>query len=515
MVKKYWLFLLLACVAWSGVTLAEVRLSIRADKKEIVLGEPLLVELKAEDVREPLGSISLDMLKQDFNVYAVSSNVQQQGRKGRAVKNETITLTLYPLRTGKLQLPAFSYRGKSTRPLPVSVLESGKKMSRVIFKRILDSAQPQVRQAATLVLEIYDDGSLQWSVPRELVASGAHQRRLAESQREEVLEGTRYTVHRYAWALMPLREGSLKIAFPMLDAFKFGTRLRYAVAPLLLNAAPVPAYLPVHVAIGKPLLTMEALPAEIAVDRPVNRVFTLQGSGISTEGLGKLLASIRGNESVRFYPLEISQIESEHSSTAMQTLRVSLPFVPLRTGTLQLPDINLPYYDPANGRLESLSVQAAQVEVFNPLWLSVQKIALGLIALLAVIGAGYWLGNVLRRYRKTRQSLSAISASKSAGELLRALLNFDNGRPMAQAHTLQQWLHAMQQDYIIDEQLHVLVRQLESKQYGTDKTNAGIAELADELAGLLRKLLAIKKSNKSGTGRSRFLSFFSSAGASS
>lgn len=510
MVKKIRLLALVAWVAWSGlacsgVALAEVRLSIKADKKAIVLGEPLIVELKAEDVREPLSSIGLEKLKQDFNVYAVSSNVQQQSRKGRAVKSETMTLTLYPLRTGKLQLPALNYRGKSTQPLRVSVLESGKKMSRVMFRRMLDSAQPQVRQAATLVLEIYDDGSLQWSVPREIVATGAHQRRLAESQREEVLAGTRYTVHRYAWALMPLREGSLKIEFPLLDAFKFGTRLRFAVAPLLLNAAPVPAYLPVHVAIGKPQLTMETLPAEIAVDRPVNRVFTLQGSGIGAEGLGKLLASMRSNESVRFYPAEISQAGNDRSTSAMQTLRVTLPFVPLRTGTLQLPDIDLPYYDPVSARVESLSVQAARVEVFSPLWLSVQKIALAMLALLVGMGAGYWLLKILRRFLKIRKSLLLISRAANTDKLQRALLNFDNGRPRAQMHTLQQWLHALQQDYIVDERLHALVRLLENKQYGAEQTNAGIAELAHELASLLLKLVVIKNLNKPGRMKLRFL----------
>lgn len=487
MVKSLSLFTLLVCVTLSNLALAEVRLSIKVNRKSIVLGEPLIVELKAEEVLEPLSSISLEKLKQDFNVYAVSSNVQQQGRKGRAVISETMTLTLYPLRFGKLQLPALSYRGKSTQPLRVSVLESGKKMSRVLFKRMLDIAQPQVRQAATLVLEIYDDGSLQWSVPREIVATGAHQRRLAESQREEVLAGTRYTVHRYAWALMPLREGSLKLEFPLLDAFKFGTRLRFAVAPLLINANSVPAYLPVHVPIGKPLLSMEPLPAEIAVDRPVNWMFTVQGSGISVEGIGKLLASIHSNGSVRFYPPEISLADNDRSATAMQRLLVTLPFVPLRTGTLQLPDINLPYYDPASSRLESAAIQPTGVKVFNPLWHTVQKMALGLIALLVVSGAGYWLFEILRRFLKIRKSLLEIRSAVSADGLQRALLNFDNGKPSVLSLTLRQWLQRIQADYGVDERLTVVVQQLECKQYGADKTDAGIAELGKEAARLLQR----------------------------
>ena len=487
MVKNRWLFTLLVCVAWVGQAMAEVRFTIKADKQALVLGEPLSVELKAEDVREPLSSINLDKLKQDFNVYAVSSNMQQQTRNGRAVKSETMTLTLYPLRSGKLQLPALSYRGKRSQPLRVSVLESGNKMSRVMFKRMLDTAQPQVRLAATLVLEIYDDGSLQWSVPREIVATGAHQRRLAASQREEVLDGTRYTVHRYAWALMPLREGSLKIEFAMLDAFKFGTRLRFAVAPLLINAAPVPAYLPMHVPIGKPLLTLEPLSAEIAVDRPVNWSFAVQGSGISVEGMGKLLASLRSNESLRFYPPEISLADNDRATTATQTLRVTLPFVPLRTGTLQLPEINLPYFDPASARVESVTMPRAQLEVFSPWWLAVKKVVLGLIALLVVIGAGYWLIKILRRFLKIRKSLLLLRSAKNTDELQRALLNFDNGKAVMQNLTLQQWLQRMQIEYGADERLSVFVRQLEGKQYGAVDTKTGIAELAQELARLMQQ----------------------------
>ena len=83
MVKKIWLPALLLCAVWSGQAVADVRLTIRADKKTMALGEPLMVELKAEDVREPLSSISLDKLKQDFNVYGISSNVQTQSKKGR------------------------------------------------------------------------------------------------------------------------------------------------------------------------------------------------------------------------------------------------------------------------------------------------------------------------------------------------------------------------------------------------------------------------------------------------
>ena len=504
MVKILWRLILLLFVAWPGLAVADVRLTIRADKKTMALGEPLMVELKAEDVREPLSSISLDKLKQDFNVYGISSNVQTQNKKGRSISSETMTLTLYPLRTGKLQLPALSYRGKNSQELVVSVLESSQQTSRVIFKTKLDTTRLQVRQAATLTLDIYDDGSLQWTAPREIVANGAHQRRLADSQREEMVDGTRYTVHHYAWALMPLREGGMTVEFPMLDAFKFGTRLRYALTPLWIDAAPVPAYLPVHVPVGAPVVSVDPFPHEIALERPVNWTFSVQGYGVSAEGVGKLLSAIRSSESLRFYPPMISAADNARPTTAIQTLLVTVPFVPLRTGMMQLPEINLPYYDPASGRVEAVVIAGARIEVFNPLWQTVQQVAAGLLLLLGAAGLGYWLLKAFRRALKRRKSLLAISSATSADELQRALLKFDRATAVVQCLTLQQWL----QLYHGDERLAAVVQKLTSVQYGADETVAEISALAQDAARLLKKLPSGKSGSRNGTRRSIFLTLF-------
>lgn len=493
MVKNAWLLTMLLCLTCSGMAAAEVRLTIKADKKTLVLGEPLQVELMAEEGGEPLSGINLDMLKQNFNVYGVSSNIQTQIHKGRTVTKEIMTLTLYPLRIGKLQLPALRYRGKSTQPMLVTVLESSKQTSRVIIKTSIDSTHQQVRQADTVTLDIYDDGSLQWSTPRELVAATVHQRPLAASQREEMVDGKRYTVHRYAWALMPLREGGVTVQFPMLDAMKFGTRLRYAVSPLWINAAPVPSYLPVHVPIGQIQFVMEPMPAEIALDRPVNWIFTVKGSGVSIEGMGKLLSGMHGNGALSFYPPVIIVADNEHPTSAMQTMRITLPFVPLRTGALQLPEINIPYYDPASSRVESVVIPRVSVAVFNPLWQTVQKFVLGLMVLLGIGAFGYVLLKQLRRSLKKRKSLLTIRRAASADELQQALLKFDVDTLSMHSLTLQQWLQRMQMTYVVDERLLMLVQKLEYEKYGVDQIAMNTSQVAQEAAMLLKRLSFRKK----------------------
>jgi hypothetical protein len=466
---------------------AQTRLFAVADKKEIVYGEALTVTVKTEDNGPPLNSINLDKLKRDFNVYGISGNTQTQIKKGRQVKSQTMTLTLYPLRTGRLQIPAFTLKGSSTRPLNVTVNAFGKHAPRVIIKAVLDTSRPQVRQEATLVLEIYDDSNLLWTAPREITASAVHQRKLAESQRQEMLDGLRYTVHRYVWAIMPLREGGFAVEFPLVDASTLGKRLRYAVPPLWLDAAPVPAYLPVHVPIGKPEILPEVLPEELALERPVNWTLTVQGAGVSVEGLGKMLSSVRSSEALRFYPAKISA-SKVLAATAGQTLTVTLPFVPMQTGRLQLPDINVPYYDPVSARLESIFIPGRVVEVFNPLWRSVFKIFIVLILLAGLTGLGYWLFRKYQRGVKRKKQLQAIVNAPAAQDLARALLGFEAETATPSCRTLQQWLRHMQLTYIVDDRLADTVLKITEAQYGSGAQERDISELARDISGMLKKL---------------------------
>jgi len=482
MVIKWWLLLL--CAVCSGWAAAETHLSVSLDKKLSVLGEPLLLELKVQDVREPLSSISLDKLKQDFNVFSIASNVQKLRKNGTTVNNETMSLTLYPLRSGRLIVPAFVYRGSRSQPVPLSISEGGRSTAKVMFKTAIDTVRPLVRQAATLSLDIYDDGSLQWTAPRELRVNGAHLRSLSESQREETMDGKRYTVRRYAWALMPLREGRLTVEFPLLDALKFGTRLRYPVAALKFDAAAVPAYLPVHVPIGQLVVSAEPLPQEIAINRPVNWSFTVQGYGISEEGLGKLLSALQGNEALRFYPAVIGPLDGERAVTAVQKIRVTLPLIALKTGLLQLPEISLPYYDPASARIESASLELEKVDVFSPVWRSTQKILLGIFLLVTLAAVGYGSYIKLQRHLLRRRLLGAIRCAKNSDGLYDALLKFAGVDK--QQRTLQQWLQHMQELYNVDARLAVLVRKLEAVKYADQKINVEPSKIAHEAAELLK-----------------------------
>jgi hypothetical protein len=212
--------LTLLLLAWMQAGVAAVRLDAQVDRKELVLGESLTLEIRVRDRQDTqsLDALKLDQLQSDYDVRGVSRSRRSTTRRGREETTDIVTVTLYPLRAGQLRIPPLTFLGAASKPIPILVLQSGPSTPRVLIRPSIEPARPLVRQGATLTLDVLDDGSLQWPPMAPITAAGMHLRELPESQREATVDGVKYTVHRHAWSATPLRDGNLIVRFPMLEA---------------------------------------------------------------------------------------------------------------------------------------------------------------------------------------------------------------------------------------------------------------------------------------------------------
>ncbi|WP_124704864.1 BatD family protein [Sulfuriferula multivorans] len=452
-------FMLLVLPAWASAALVA-----HMDKSEITLGEPVTVTLSTELARASLDELKLNALQADFDIYRRSSDTQTQTIHGRQVTSQTMTLVLYPLHSGRILFPALRFAGASSRPLVLEVRSSSADVPHVWFKLTLHPERLVTRQTARLVLDIYDDGSLQWSPLWLPPPAAVHVRELASSQHEEMLNGVPVTVHRRAWAIMPLRAGSSVVNLPMLEALKFGNRLRYALPSLQFDTRPAPAYLPVFVPIGKIEVRSRPPTGTLVLNRPVNWILTVRGTGLSAEGLAKLLPVLTDNDALRFYPAQIEQIGD--ANTLAQTWRLTLPFQPLRAGNMRLPTLVLPYFDPLGGRIESVVIQPPVITAVNPLWHKLARLAVIAGLLVAVTWLAYVCWRQYQRWQVRRASLRRIEAATDCSELSQALRDFDPGDGGLRAATLNQWLAAMALHHGENTTLRQLVQQLQACCYG-------------------------------------------------
>ena len=464
--------------------------SVQVDKPVVALGHPLTVQVRARDLGGSLDNLKLDALKRDFHIDSVSSNTIRQHRGAHLSVTRRLTLTVYPLRGGKLRIAPLHFRGHTSRPLTVTVRPAAPGGPRVHSRAWMTPAQPMVRQAATLHLTVRDDGTLQWNAVRLPTISGLYIRRLTATQRQETVGGIHQSVRRYTWELMPLQAGDWKISFPMLSAGSFGKPLKYPVPPVHFHADPAPAYLPVYVPVGKVSVHGQTPPARVTVGQPVHWTLTVTGKGLSRSDILKLLGPVPDSKAARFYPPRVARQAASSGHALVQTWRLTLPFRPLQAGALTLPTVSVPYFDPATGRLDAATVGGSHLQVIDPAarwWrLSLYVAALLVLGTLAL----HTLWRRYRRFRARQAVIARIREARNVNALRHALMGSGARAPDHPPLTLRQWLAAVGRPAPSHQSLTDLIQRLDAARFAPDGAlnESGFAALKNEALESIRHL---------------------------
>lgn len=436
------------------------------DRSSIGLGEPLQLRLTREwppGAAEP-APLDLGALERDFEIL--------ERTVGRDSRHETLTLTLYARRTGRFVLAVPGVTGRAPQ---IMVSEGSERIPRVHWKLSLDPATPQMRQPTTFTLEACDDGTLLWKRPVIPAAEGVLLRPLNETEIITTREGQRCTAHRWHWSLLPTATGPLQLPLPVVEAGKFGTRLRFAPPALAFEAQPLPAWLPAEVAVGQPEFSAEPLPAQLALNQPQPWRLRVVGA-YSAAALQQLLAlQLRGSDARLGLGSYAPQIESMPSMQAAAQWRITLYLRPLERGRFDLPALQWPWYETATGQVRHAVLAPASVEVVDlgrerwmrvAMWLP----AVAMAALLAVL-AGWMVRWRLQRRRLRR----AVQQAATISALRHALLAHGCGD--APVLTLQAWQQTVAARWR-SQGLEALVQTLDQASYG--------AEVQEEVPQALR-----------------------------
>ena len=380
-----------------------VGLAVKLDKNQSSLGEPLLLQIKSS---ADLNEIDLEPIKKDFEI--ASQTINHNASQGR--DQYVLEATLYPLRSGTLTVPNLVLGTQRSKGVSILI-----KPANVAMHAWFPPGMPMEREATVLHLEIRDDGSLSWDTPIQIDAPYAVVRALPESLREESQDGIKRVVHHFRWQILPLKEGSLSVAFGMLDAHRYAQRLRFPVSSVSLNVRPAPAYLPLNLPIGKPAIRIDPRPQRMIAGKPTAWNMYIHAPGLSAEGAKNLL-QYTVPAGMRFYTPSIAPIMLDGE----EYLRITLSFIGDRT-TRIFPAMRLPYYDLQQQRIESVWLPAATLQVRDPLFErliagSIAMVAVGLLAPLIWLAWRQW-----QRIRTKHKWLSQISAAQTPAMLYAAL----------------------------------------------------------------------------------------------
>lgn len=471
---KRLVFLLLLLLA--GQASAEAFFA-SVDRTRLSEGETVVLTLESTDPTR-FGRPDLSPLEKDFEVLG-SRQVNRLSSIGDTPRASTRwILTLQPRRSGEVTIPAIHLEDAETLPITLNVEEAlnagnGEQLAPVFIDASLDQPSVYVQAQVVLTLRIYhsvsmyDDSNL---TPLRLPDARVEQ--LGEPRTyEKSIGGVLHGVIELQYAIYPQRSGELVIPGQTFSAtlvdrsrsndfLPFGPRTgkvsRVKSPDIPLQVKPKPADYPADA----PWLPARALglaetwnpqPEQSQVGDSLTRRLILKVDGLSSAQLPPLPAT--QVDGLRRYPdqPQMSDQKSENGIVGTREEREAL--VPNRSGSFDLPPLEVLWWNTQTDTLERTKLQARTLQVAeNPQLQSDEQpntpmvtpqviegpelwpwqLACALLSLTTLLGFGLW-------WHARRQP--AIQRAAQAGPSPRTLL--DDLKRACQAGDAQATRHAL------------------------------------------------------------------------
>ncbi|UVL37115.1 BatD family protein [Pseudomonas sp. B21-041] len=376
---------LLLCTA----TAQAAELTASVDRSRLNSGETVELTLETSDVTQ-FGKPDLTALEALFEVRGTRQVNQLNTLNGDNRATTRWIITLLPKENGSVVIPPLQLGDAQSQPITVQVVESDTRENKnsldpVFIEASLDQSSVYVQAQAILTLRIYhsvslyDDSSL---TPLQIVDARIEQ--LGDTRTyEKDLNGVRHGVIEMRYAIYPQHSGLLTIApqtfsatlvdtQPSQDANaqgpKPGKLMRVSSSEIPLTVKPKPLTYPVDA----PWLPARSLslseswnpePEHTQVGDSLTRSLTLKVEGLAASQLPALPATdVNG---LRRYPDQpvLSNQSTDRGIVGSREEREAL--VPSRSGAIDLPTVDVVWWNTFEDHLEHSSLPARTLQVAN------------------------------------------------------------------------------------------------------------------------------------------------------
>ena len=357
------------------------------DRSHLNSGETVELTLESSDATQ-FGKPDLTPLEPLFEVRGTRQVNQLNTLNGNTQATTRWIITLLPRQNGSVVIPSLQLGDAQSQPITVQVIESqaqdsSNTLAPVFIEASLDQNSVYVQAQAILTLRIYhsvtlyDDSSL---TPLQIPDARIEQ--LGESRTyEKAINGLRHGVIEMRYAIYPQHSGVLTIPAQMFSATPVDTQPSQDATP----QGPKPGKL-IRVSSSEIPLTVKAKPASYPADVPwlparslslgeswspepdhaqvgysLTRSLTLNAEGLASSQLPPLPATeING---LRRYPDQpvLGNQSSDRGLIGSREDREAL--VPTRTGAIDLPSVEVVWWNTFEDHLEHSSLPARTLQV--------------------------------------------------------------------------------------------------------------------------------------------------------
>ncbi|NTV14608.1 MAG: protein BatD [Desulfobulbaceae bacterium] len=365
MQNRYLALVITLAILWG--TAARAELVVRADRAQLSLDETLTITITKEG-RGSIDDAALQPLATDFQILGRSQSSSTQIINGSMSSSFALTLELAPKRAGVLVIPALVSGADTSKPLTIRVDSQPQPRTRADNDRIfleseVDTHTVSVQAQVLYTLRIYWAVEADINEPEAPPLRDALLEKLDDAKYTKVINGRTYRVFARRYAIFPQKSGVLEIPPALVqgvvagrqrsDAFSgfFGPtgeefRLR-GKAERVTVREKAPEYPAGAAWLPTQKLTVASNWSRdlntLAVGEPVTLTIGLAAPGL----LGAQLPAVAlpNVEGVKIYQdkAQVDNLKKDGGITGVR--KESIALVPTRPGSIQLPEVRIPWWD--------------------------------------------------------------------------------------------------------------------------------------------------------------------------
>lgn len=475
-------------------------LEIEVKNSVVEYGRPVTLTLTAVGLNKDLSLLRLDNLTSSF--YIESRDLESEKLElvdeetGDEIFQQRLKLKMYPRQTGKLLIPAFTLEEVSSNQLELTILEARNSGHSIQLDSTTSSTQVWQREKILISLTLYTADEFATVKLAQQAVAGVEITALPVSRVWNENKNGGLSTIKTGWSLLPLRPGNSEIELPAVEYHLNGVVRRVFHLPnLKLNIRPLPSYLPPTIPVGKIKISSSISVRNsestrlLYTDELAYWNVSIESKSLTPYWLPPVLRQIKPGKDISFFPAISTRSMQTDESGVNGRVSHSIPFKPLANGYTDIPSLEIKYFDPLTGRLETLVHQTEPSFSFGIFSrITVTLFFVVFILVLARQIFAYITGRI--RYRKKRQqAVLKIRQANTTKDAVIGIRMVSKTEGWPANISLTNWLQRWKKQYHSAPELDGIIQSLSLMHYDS-KNKVNLQENLGEITARLAKFVA-------------------------
>jgi len=370
--------LVLFTLAIVAATPSWATLTATADRTVISSNETLQLLVRL-DSQALLGEPEFSVLENDFEILSTSRQQQYSRVNGESQSFTDWNLVLAPKRSGRLLIPSINYKNDISDAIEITVRQATSASAAgqpVYTETLVDKSAVYIQEQLLLTHRLYTSVRLSDLGLDELKIDDALVQKVSETQFQKTVGGKNYLVVEIIYALFPQLSGKLEIPALRFAAYEAsnsrfggfssrGNRIIRSTDAKTIDVMARPAHIDIDNWMPASNLSLQQEWSgeldQLRVGEPITRTIRITAKGLTAAQILPLPSG--DSDDYKIYPDQPQLDERVDAYGVTGIRRESFALVPNQPGKITLPEIKVRWWDTANQRMQTASIEAVTLQV--------------------------------------------------------------------------------------------------------------------------------------------------------